>query len=349
MFMWSLMPTLVAGSYYYYHIYGVSCFAITWRMTCDWFSNWLASNSIAMVSFTQMFVHYFALSLLEPLLPSRLQGVLSFPQEDIESSVQCVVKMLACLGLLLLLTLPLWVRGYNLSRKIVDRPGSMSAWETAIEIVYTTSQAAVVLQLQLPLAMIQINLGYPFHIIHFAVGMLESAMLHQMVKYKYAWLHKLAHEIRPFYHMTHIEHHICKGIHCTTPAAGLWETWVEGGTLFYCNSLATIPYLYFQAVISGPNVIVHTMWPSKSMIQWHTFHHVAHSDIYAVNIPSPNDEKFSRDVKKYRPVLEKASPFVRHAWLSDAAGFALAFVVGAFLHLGFGVGLLNVWEHRVWQ
>eukprot|EP00931_Biecheleriopsis_adriatica_P052058 TRINITY_DN30253_c0_g1_i1.p1 TRINITY_DN30253_c0_g1~~TRINITY_DN30253_c0_g1_i1.p1 ORF type:complete len:388 (+),score=55.17 TRINITY_DN30253_c0_g1_i1:83-1246(+) len=347
MFCWSLMPTLLVGIVYYGYKFGPSSFTFSWEATGAWLNNWLMANSIALVSFTQVVVHYAVLLQFEAFLPRNWQGTFSFPVSELETSVQVVVKIFAVWGLLLLASLPLWMHGYKLSLDLVGRGGDITVWETVLEIVYTTSQAAVVLQLQLPLAMIQVNLGYPFHYIHFIFALLESAMLHAMVKYKYAWLHKLAHEVRPLHHLTHMEHHVCKGIYCTTPAAGLWETWVEGGTLFFCNSLAMIPYLYFHAVVAGANVIVHTMWPHKSMVQWHTFHHVVHADIYAVNIPSAQDMEFSRDVKRLKSSLEKASPFVRHGWLSDATGFLLSAVSGVVLHYVFEIGLFQVWHLRI--
>ena len=132
---------------------------------------------------------------------------------------------------------------------------------------YTTSQLAVVLQKQTALALIQIRWGFPFHFVHFAATLLENMFFHQMVQFKYAWIHKLCHEVQPLYRLAHLEHHICKGTYPTTPAAGLWEVWIEGGTLFFCNTLACVPYFFFHAAVSGPNIVVHTMWPQKSLVQ----------------------------------------------------------------------------------
>ncbi|CAE7946076.1 unnamed protein product, partial [Symbiodinium sp. KB8] len=157
---------------------------------------------------------------------------------------------------------------------------------------------------------------YPYHYIHYAVVMVEHMFFHRMVEFKFAWLHKLYHEVQPLYRLAHLEHHICKGTYATTPAAGIWEAWLEGGTLFFCNSLACIPYLLFHAAYSGPNVVTHTMWPHKSCIQWHTLHHLVHSDVYAINVPSKMDKQFSRDVKQYQERLQ-CSFFVRYADASD--------------------------------
>ncbi len=120
---------------------------------------------------------------------------------------------------------------------------------------------------------------------------------------------------------------------------------MNGGTLFFCNTLACVPYFFFHTNSCGSNVVAHSMWPHKSCIQWHTLHHVAHSDVYAINVPSDNDEKFSRDVKQYRERLQ-CSPFIRYSFVSDLAGFAMIFVVGFALHYC-GIGLFHVWNERL--
>ena len=252
--------------------------------------------------------------------------------------------MLYALGLVLLVCCPLWCEGYRVVQEALGRDTKLSRSEAVMEILYTTSQLGVVLQLQTALAMIQVRLGFHFHFIHFVAVIVEHIFFHYMVQFKFAWLHKLYHEIQPLYRLVHLEHHICKGTYPTTPAAGLWEVWMEGGTLFFCNTLACVPYFFFHAASSGPNVVVHNMWPHKSCIQWHTLHHVVHSDVYAVNVPSDNDEKFSRDVKQYRERLQ-CSPFIRYGFVSDLAGFAMTFVVGFALHY-YGIGLFHVWNER---
>eukprot|EP00438_Fugacium_kawagutii_P030531 Skav213659 [mRNA] locus=scaffold2012:448272:462909:- [translate_table: standard] len=252
------------------------------------------------------------------------------------------ILVLYAMGLFLLLSCPLWCEGYRVVQERLGRDTRLSNGEAVMEILYTTSQLAVVVQVQTALAMLQIRLGFPFHFIHFVVVIAEHIFLHHMVQFKFAWLHKLFHEVQPLYRLVHLEHHICKGTYPTTPAAGLWEVWLEGGTLFFCNTLGSVPYLYLHGGV-GPNVIVHNMWPHKSCIQWHTLHHVAHSDVYAVNVPSDNDEKFSRDVKNYRERLQ-CSLFVRHPNMSDVAGFAMSICLGLTLHYLCGLGFFHVWS-----
>mmetsp|Transcript_754 Transcript_754/g.1409 ORF Transcript_754/g.1409 Transcript_754/m.1409 type:complete len:425 (+) Transcript_754:79-1353(+) len=345
---YSLLPTFLMGLCYYYYIFRANMWDITPAVLGAWINNFIMMMSVSLVSFTQLALHYVVLLWLERLLPIWLHGYMTFPITTIETSVQTVVMLLYGLGFILLLTLPLWCEGYRLTLELLGREGKLSKREAAMEILYTTSQAAAVLQMQTALALIQVRLGYPFHYTHFLAVMFQNTLFHRMAQFKFAWLHKLYHEVQPLYRLVHLEHHICKGTYPTTPAAGLWEAWIEGGTLFFCNTLACVPYFLFHAALSGPNFVVHTMWPHKSLIQWHTLHHVVHSDIYAINVPSPNDEAFSRDVKQYRDKLQ-CSVFIRYPDLSDIAGFMMLFVVGFLLHYGCGIGLPGVWQDRLFH
>eukprot|EP00434_Breviolum_minutum_P041186 symbB.v1.2.036635.t2/scaffold5215.1/size29738/4 len=342
--LYSLLPTFVMGLCYYYYIFRQNMWQFTLSTVLGWFNNFAMAMAISMVSFTQLIFRYFSLLLLEGVLPAEWQGYITFPLSTIESSVQNTMLILYALGLVLLVSCPLWCEGYRVVQEALGRDTKLSRSEAVMEILYTTSQLGVVLQLQTALAMIQVRLGFHFHFIHFVAVIVEHIFFHYMVQFKFAWLHKLYHEIQPLYRLVHLEHHICKGTYPTTPAAGLWEVWMEGGTLFFCNTLACVPYFFFHAASSGPNVVVHNMWPHKSCIQWHTLHHVVHSDVYAVNVPSDNDEKFSRDVKQYRERLQ-CSPFIRYGFVSDLAGFAMTFVVGFALHY-YGIGLFHVWNER---
>eukprot|EP00438_Fugacium_kawagutii_P022446 Skav227533 [mRNA] locus=scaffold3314:70585:71868:+ [translate_table: standard] len=340
--LYSLLPTFVMGLCYYYYVFRQNMWQITLSSILGWFNNWAMAMAISLVSFSQMVLRYFALLLLEGLLPKAWQGYVMFPMSTIETSVQNTVLVLYAMGLLLLLSCPLWCEGYRVVQERLGRDTRLSNVEAVMEILYTTSQLAVVLQVQTALAMLQIRWGFPFHFIHFVVAIVENMFLHHMVQFKFAWLHKLCHEVQPLYRLVHLEHHLCKGTYPTTPASGLWEVWVSGGTLFFCNTLGSVPYLFLHGAV-GPSAVVHNMWPHKSCIQWHTLHHVAHSDVYAVNVPSDNDEKFSRDVKNYRERLQ-CSFFVRHPSMSDVAGFAASFSLGLTLHYLCGLGFFHVWS-----
>ncbi|CAE7208169.1 unnamed protein product [Symbiodinium natans] len=348
--LYSLLPTLIMGFIYYFYLFRAKILQMTFSVVAGWLNNWLMMMGIAMVSFSQLALRYMGLLVVEKFLPSAWQGYMTFPMSTIETSVKHTMLLLYGLGLVLLVTTPLWCEGHRLvyemlGRKDAGNAGRLSFSEAVMEILYTTSQLAVVLQVQTALAMIQEGLGCHFHYIHFVAVIVEHMFFHHMVQFKFAWLHKLYHEVQPLYRLVHLEHHICKGTYPTTPAAGLWEPWIEGGTLFFCNTLACVPYFFFHAASSGPNVVVHTMWPHKSCIQWHTLHHVVHSDIYALNVPSAQDEKFSRDVKQYKERLQ-CSYFIRHKFTSDIAGFAATFLAGYILHQS-GIGLFHVWHERV--
>eukprot|EP00439_Symbiodinium_sp_Y106_P011118 s5243_g1.t1 len=344
--IYSLAPMLVMCLCYYYYIFRANMFQFGVSEVAGWINNWVMGTAVAMVSFTQLALRYLILLYLERFLPSWMQGYIEFPLSTIESSVQYTVLIMYALGAVLLLSCPVWCKGFQVVHDVLQRENHLSKSEAIMEILYTTSQNAVVTQLQTALAILQMNCGYPYHFIHYAVVMVEHMFFHRMVEFKFAWLHKLYHEVQPLYRLAHLEHHICKGTYATTPAAGIWEAWLEGGTLFFCNSLACIPYLLFHAAYSGPNVVTHTMWPHKSCIQWHTLHHLVHSDVYAINVPSKMDKKFSRDVKQYQERLQ-CSFFVRYADASDGIGFLVAFVFGILLNYGFGVGIFQVWHERV--
>jgi len=173
--------------------------------------------------------------------------------------------------------------------------------------------------------------------------------VNQLTQYKFAMLHKLAHDIQPLYRMVHLEHHICKGIYPNTSSAGLWEFWLLGGTItFGMLPIVHFPYLHFTMIYFGANVLVHTMWPSRRWVQWHTLHHIVLSDVYNVNIPSEHDKLFSKDVKKYEAALAKESLFVQLPWLSDAVAAALMGVAMVCFHYSLGWSLFAVWHEIQW-
>lgn len=113
--------------------------------------------------------------------------------------------------------------------------------------------------------------------------------------------------------------------------------------------LGTIPWGMLQMVYAGANIVVHTMWPSQYLLQWHTLHHTILSDIYNVNIPSPYDMAHSKSVAKLQDKLKEASPFVRYETLSDIVAFALIAVGALIFHYGFGIGAGHVdWSRADW-
>jgi hypothetical protein len=234
--------------------------------------------------------------------------------------------------------------------KVAGRNVTMSLSETSVELVYQTSQSSSYLFLVTAVLVILQNWGFRVHMIHFMFATLETLLINQAVQFKFCILHQLMHEIRPLYAMTHIEHHICKGIHPTSSAAGLWEFWLAGqGIFFIVQAFAALPFVIFQSIYAGANIVVHTMWPSEKLIQWHTLHHTILADLYNVNVPSPYDRESSEAVKKYQGKLEEVSPFIRYEPLSDLAAFALMGVVGLFFHYVLGIGIGHVdWTKAEW-
>ena len=64
------------------------------------------------------------------------------------------------MGLVLLVTCPLWCEGFRVVQECLGRDNKLSRSEALMEILYTTSQVAVVLQVQTALAMIQMRMGW---------------------------------------------------------------------------------------------------------------------------------------------------------------------------------------------
>ena len=84
-----------------------------------------------------------------------------------------------------------------------------------------------------------------------------------------------------------------------------------GGLQFRHIITLAVPYLEFTSIYFGANVVVHTMWPHRSLVQWHTLHHTINADVYNVNTPSKYDQLQSKAYAKYHAKLLKASPFIR--------------------------------------
>lgn len=302
-------------------------------------------NAIALVCWTQQLVLHALLLAVEPWLPGQLQGALTFPVHVMEQYFSNSIIALHVMSLVLMLTLPLWKYGYQLTMELLGRRSEITYHECLLEIIYMGSNAMAVAGLILPITVLQAKLGFPCHRIHVIAGVLEMIFLNQIAKYKFQLLHQLAHDIKPLYHMVHLEHHICKGIYPNTSAAGLWEFWMLGGSFgFFELPIRSLPYVHFNMVYGGANILVHTMWPWKSWAQWHTLHHVVLADVYSVNIPSDHDRAFSKDFAKYDDKLRAVSPFVRYEWLSDVVSGGFMLVSGAFLHYGLGWSIFSVWH-----
>ena len=346
--IWSVLPTFSMGLVYYFYVFGVSAFRISMVTMVQYIYNWLQMCSVAAVCFTQVMIWHFICLLIEMALPSTLRGTISFPLNIVESYVQQAIMLFYGFGAFLIFTTPVWMYAYKLNFALLERNEKISAFTVVMEILYTTSHSASAILIQTIFAFLQIRAGLPFHGVHFVSELLLALFAHQSALIKFVWVHQLLHEIRPLYALAHAEHHVCKGIYPTSPGLALWETFVLGGSIFCSSVFASIPFLSFQLLYCGLNIVVHTMWPSRRWAQWHTSHHLAHSDIYAANVPSAFDERFSTDLKKFLGRMEKESPFVRTWWFSDAAGVALLASISLAMHYLGGIGIGYTWHTGVW-
>jgi hypothetical protein len=349
--LWVELPCLAGSVGYYYYRFGSDVWKqLTFASLSLWLQNWITMQGIALTCLTQSAIIYGAGLLVEPHLPSYLQYSVTFPKETYEEYLPVCVYCFCGLFGILLFSLPVWRDGYNLSMKVAGRNVTISLSEICVELVYQTSQSSILIFSITAVIVNLQNWGFRLHLIHFMLATIEMLLINKVVQFKFCILHQLMHDIRPLYAMTHIEHHICRGIHPTSSAAGLWEFWLGGqGIFFTVQAFFSVPFVIFQGVYSGANVVVHTMWPSEKLMQWHTLHHTILADVYNVNVPSPYDREHSEAVKKYQSKLEGVSPFVRYEALSDLASFALMGVVGVFFHYVLGIGIGHVdWSKAEW-
>lgn len=344
-------PSVACSALYYHYKYGAAAWAIGPGALYSFVHNWVAMQGVALVSWTQGAVTYGAVLLVEPLFPESMRGAITFPLPVVEEYFTRLVYFFWVLGAGLLLTLPVWRRGYRISMDLVGRQAEVSGAEHAIEILYQTAQGTAVFQTNIPVAILHAQLGFPFHIVHFMAAVVEIIFINFFVQMKFCNMHQLAHQVQPLYQLTHYEHHVCKGIHPSTSAAGLWEFWMYAGTVSpTCFGLAlhTLPYVQWVMIYCGANVVVHTMWPSERWAQWHTLHHVVLADVYAVNVPSAYDEAHSVDFKKHNKKMSEVSPFASTKWVSDAVAFVFMIIGSIFFHYVFGWSVFAVWHEAQW-
>mmetsp|Transcript_36161 Transcript_36161/g.66342 ORF Transcript_36161/g.66342 Transcript_36161/m.66342 type:complete len:433 (+) Transcript_36161:169-1467(+) len=353
---WVHLPCLFGSVAFYYYKYGATeCFKrLSFSSLLIWLKNWIAMQGIALVCLTQTTTFYFLGHIIQPyVLPKSWQFSVRFPTEMYEEYLQICVYFSAGLFALCLVTLPLWKRGYKVSMESAGRKNiNISYTELFMELMYQAAQSGGFNFTMIPLALALQNMaGYRVNCIHFLFGAAEIVLANSSVQYKFCIMHQLMHEVKPLYAMTHVEHHICKSIHPTSSATGLWENWMMGQSPFIVSpiGLGPIPWSMLQMVYAGANIVVHTMWPSQYLLQWHTLHHTILSDVYNVNIPSPYDMEHSKSVAKLQDKLKEASLFIRYEALSDIAAFALIGVGALIFHYGFGIGASRVdWSRADW-
>lgn len=340
-----LLPQLLGSVAYYCYKFGFKEVQASLSITTflPWIQNWFTMQGLTFVALTHTALLYFFGMFLQPyIVPATWDFSVQFPKDVYEEYLPVWIYWFVGLFLVCAMTLPLWKRGYEVSMEAAGRPNvKLSYTETFMELLYQSCQGCSSIWMIPILVMLQDYCGFRVHFLHMVFAAIEVALANYVVSLKFCITHQMMHEIQPLYAMTHVEHHVCKGVHPTTPAVGLWENWVNGGTIFFTIQfgVAPIPYALLQTIYMGANVVVHTMWPSPKLLQWHTMHHTICADVYNVNIPGPYDKEHSKCVAKLQSKLQQVSPFVRYEPLSDVAAACFIIAASVILHYGFGLGI----------
>lgn len=192
--------------------------------------------------------------------------------------------------------------------------------------------------------------GFQFHVAALALEFLCGVTTSHSLQLKLGWMHRLSHEIPALNNMNHIEHHVTKGIYPCTSGQGHWETFFYGGCAFFSMVPGIVPYFPLQIVLIGGNVVPHLMFPHKSLVQWHTLHHVITADIYAGNIPTARDQATSVCYQKYKANIDDVSPFTRHSWMTDSVTFVLqsSFMAESLWNILLKKLFDRCWLIRIW-
>lgn len=334
------MPALLGSFAYIYYRFGQRGFDFTATNIIRYVSNWMLMQTMAAMNWTQSIIVYFVALLVEPLLPATWQGTYVFPTETMEDYFKLITYSAAVLSALVVVLAPVHKYAYKLNMNLVGRQAELTVAETVAEIFYTYATSMGLWMTTIPYVVLH-NQVAPFHKVHVLVAAVEVGFLHQTLPYKFAMMHRLAHKVKPLYHMMHIEHHVTKGIYANTAGVGAWEIWAYHQAGFTHLALAGLPH-FLYVVFMAQNVFVHTMWPAASWAQWHTLHHVINADVYAANIPSHHDKENSKDYARYNDMFLKVSYFTRWAWLSDVVvGFIVLFLFATY-HFVFDTGFFKV-------
>ncbi|CAB9525220.1 expressed unknown protein [Seminavis robusta] len=354
-----LLPCLLGSLSYYCFKYGIHAVAtalVDGSTLMGWIHNWLAMQGPTMVALTHSSLFYVAGIVLQPyVLPPQWDFSLQFPKDLYEEYLTLCVYWFAALTLFCLITLPLSKQGYHVAMTAAGRHNiTISYLEAFMELIYQSAQGTSILFTIIPLVVIlQDYCQFRVYTLHMIMTAIEIAKYNYPVNHKFCITHQMMHEIQPLCQMTHIEHHVCKGIYPTSPAAGLWENWVFGHSIFVTQlvGMAPVPYSFLQGMYMGANLVVHTMWPHPKLLQWHTLHHTILADVYSVNNPSDYDKDHSQSVKVLHAKLQAVSPFVRYEFLPEFLATVLVVTCGLVMHYGLGLGLGHVdWAGRVnWE
>lgn len=339
-----VLPLLVGSVLFYYFRFGTKAVHFSLQNIVNYANNWLLMFSMSLVNLGQIAILYKALVLIEPLLPASLQGTLIVPQHVTELYYKHVIYIFWGLTVFSLVTIPLWKKGHRIAMQAVEQSDdNLGMFEMALEIMYQGCNHIIISE-YIIIGCVLGTFGYHLHTIHLVSGALELVFINQVYTTKFDIFHRLTHKIPSLYNLSHLEHHICKGTYCNTTGHGLWESWLVQGGGYTLPFLFPLPYLVVQhAYCGGVNFLVHTMWPSKTMLSWHTLHHVVLADIYSVNIPSKTDREQSKKVREWEQQLQ-FSLFIRKPEMNDLVALIGGSCGVAFWHYCIGFSLFSVWH-----
>lgn len=248
------------------------------------------------------------------------------------------------LAAVLLVTLPVWKRGYELNMSYAGKQGeesTISYPELVMDLLYQTSGApSTVYFATLFITIVQEKFGLRVHFVHIFMAAMDGLCSNFTLQYNYNIFHELFHRIPAFYNMVHREHHMPKSIFPANSGTALWEDYAHGGFAnFAAVFLFVVPFFGLQLIFGGLSFIPHTMFPWPALAHWHPLHHTAQADIYSNGVPSAIDKQRSTFYKTHAPRLKEISIMFRNMFLPDLVALAMMIFVGAIFHYGFGTGL----------
>jgi hypothetical protein len=348
MIFWAVVHVIPGTAYCmvtYYRKYGPAAFAINPSTLSAYFNNWVIAMSLCGTSWLQWLLCFvLEIVIVEPYLPDFLQGSVVFPLPVVEASLKHSLYFMYGFSAFLLLTVNLWVRGYNMNASLVGLSKTLSRREAALEILYFAAQTGAAFQFYIPFGALLTRMGTPIRYVHL-LFFTSDLVCSQQFGAQFSFLHQIMHEVTPLYSLMHAEHHEARGIYPNNNGSGLWEILLTI-PLFFFSLGAMLPYGIATSLHCGVGTLAHTMWPWESMVQWHTMHHVIKADIYSAGVPTNGDMVKS---KIYQNVghLQKISPFIRNGWLLDAVGFGMMVVANTVLYYTFGTTIFSVWSQRI--
>jgi hypothetical protein len=275
------LPSLLFSIFYYVYKFGFQMvFAINIDNITKYLNNWILMFNIGIVSsILILFLHQIILQ-FEYFLPEGLKGVVYFPIESLELYWKRSIYIFYGFCFILLLFLPISVKGYHYNMNILGQNGRIGYVECAIEIIYMTCNSSTAFMHAIPYILILQKYFFKFHIIHLIVSLIEILLINYIVEYKFSIIHELFHKIKPLLYMCHYEHHITKGIYPTTCGKGIWESFIEGGSVGFTLSIWAYPFFYFQTFYFGGNILYHIMLPYETFVQYHTMHHIINAGYF---------------------------------------------------------------------